>query len=322
MAQRFIFMGSPPLAATILGSLVEAGYIPELVVTQPPRPSGRGQEEHPTAVQIKAEELNLKFIVTANVNSDETLAALSAVQPDLILVAAFGQIFKKPLLSLPKKYSLNVHTSLLPKYRGAAPVHWAIMNGDEETGVSIQKMVSRLDAGDILLQKKMRIPDDATSEEVLEKLAVLGGDSLIESLKLIEAGKEKFVAQDESKVTFAPKIEKKHALISWGHSALQIYNQIRSLQPWPIAETRLGKDRLKIFKAIYLPSKEMPFTKTPGGLETDHKSFLKVYCGDGGVLSLTEIQLENRKKLSISDFLKGYRGLFPFVSFAGDHHEP
>lgn len=308
MGLKYLYMGSPPLAATILEKLCEKFEPPSAVVTQVAKAAGRGNKVVPTAVEVVAREKGLNVIATENVNSPDTMAQLEALKPDLILVAAFGQIFREPLLRLPRLYCLNVHASLLPKYRGAAPIQWAIYNGDAENGISIQKMTKKLDAGDVLVKRSIPIAPDDTSADQLVKLADLGGECLVEAVRLVESGNPAFVAQDEAAATFAPKIERHHAPIDWQREAEEIRNQIRALQPWPIAETILGKDRLKVFRADVIDGKGKP----PGEIATDSKTYLHVACGGGGALSLTEIQLENRKRLDIKSFLMAYRGSFPF----------
>lgn len=304
---KYVFMGSPPLAATILEKLCTELYPPVAVVTQVAKAAGRGQKISATAVEQYAKSQDLNVIATLDVNSPNTLPALKVFHPDLILVAAFGQILKQEVLDLPKLYCLNVHASLLPKYRGAAPFQRAIWNGDKVTGITVQKMARKLDTGDILLQKSLPIDPTDTSESLLAKLATLGGVALVEAVKSIETGKYRFTPQDEKEATYASKIAKEEAVISWSQPAQRIENQIRALQPWPVAETYLGKDRLKIFRATVEPGGG----KKPGAILTDAKTFLRVQCGDNQALSLTEIQLENRKRLDIKNFLMAYRGSFP-----------
>jgi len=305
----YIFLGSPELAATILSRLVKEKGAPLLVVTQEAKQAGRGNKMTTTAVEDTALRLNLPLLRTSNVNESSVLAQIQALNPDLFLVAAFGQIFKEPLLAIPKRYCLNVHTSLLPKYRGAAPIQWALYQGDPITGVSIQKMVKKLDAGDILVQKQIGIAPEDTTESLLTKLAELGAEALLEGFQQIESGVERFTPQDETAVSFAPKIDKSHAVIDWKREARAIHNQVRALQPWPVAETKLGSEGLKVYRTRVVPGNpEHP----PGTVVTDAKTRLVVQCGDGSALSLEELQLQSRKRLPISQFLAGYRGQFPF----------
>lgn len=307
---KYIFLGSPGLAATILQRLVKEKGAPLLVVTQEAKQAGRGNKITPTAVENAAVELKLPVLRTLNVNAPEVLEKIQSLSPDLFIVAAFGQIFKEPLLAIPKKYCLNVHTSLLPKYRGAAPIQWALWNGDQITGVTIQKMVKKLDAGDILVQKRIPIDEADTTESLLEKLAHLGAEAVLESFRLIETGEDKFTPQDETQVTFASKVEKEHSPIDWNKSAQQIRNQIRALQPWPVAETKVGAEGLKIYRAKVMNGEG----GAPGTVHTDAKTYLTVQCGENSALGLEEVQLQSRKRLNIAQFLAGYRGKFPFSS--------
>jgi methionyl-tRNA formyltransferase len=308
MALKYLFMGSPTLAATILETLCDHLYPPEVVVTQVPKVAGRGQKVSCTEVETYARSQELTVLTTADINAEPTVSALRVFEPDLILVAAFGQIFREPILRLPKLFCLNVHASLLPAYRGAAPIQWAIWNGDTRTGVTLQKMTRKLDAGDILLHKDCSIGPTETTEDLLLKLARIGGEASVDALQRIESGNYTFTPQDPSKATLAPKIEKTHAPLNWNEPALRCHRQIRALQPWPVAETTLGGDRLKVFKATVVPGQP---GQMPGSVLSDSKSFLAVQCGDEQALSLTEIQLENRKRLSIREFLAAYRGSFP-----------
>jgi len=306
---KIIYMGTPALAATILEKLCSDLYPPVAVVTQVAKATGRGHKVVPTPVEDLGRRLGLNVLASLDVNSSPTLDVLKTFEPDLILVAAFGQILRDDILKLPKLGCYNVHGSLLPKYRGAAPVQRAIWNGDSTTGVTIQRIVKRLDAGDIVLKKELAIESEETSGELMARLAHLGGEALVEAVKLIEKGKATFTPQEESQVTYAKKIEKEDASLNFSETATQLLNQIRALQPWPIAETKLGDTRIKVFKArVIQPSK----VGTPGEVETDHKTSLTIHCGQGTALALTEIQPENRKRLKIQEFLQAFRGNFPY----------
>lgn len=306
---KYVFMGSPELARVILEEVSSKYGSPSHVVTQPPRPQGRGKKTQPTAVGAYCEKMGWPLIATDNVNLPEHIATLKASKPDLILVAAFGQLLRQSVLELPSLYCLNVHASLLPAYRGAAPIQMAIWNGDRTTGVTIQKMVKKLDAGDILLQKETPIGPNDTSADLLDRLAVLGGQALVEALHVIEKGNASFSPQQESLATKAPKISKQQGHIQWTQSASQIDCQVRALIPWPIAETRLGGQRLKIHR---VEKTDGTAPGEPGEIVTDSKTFLKVACGNGTSLNLTEVQPENKKKLTIAEYLAAFRGNFPF----------
>ncbi|MCB0404756.1 MAG: methionyl-tRNA formyltransferase [Bdellovibrionales bacterium] len=300
---KYVFMGTPAIAASILEHLCSAGKTPIAVVTQPARQAGRGRKLTPSAVEQTAARLNLPVYPRENINSLESLEALKTWDPDLVLVVAFGQMLKEPVLLLPRLGCFNLHASLLPKYRGAAPVQRAIWNGEVETGVSIQRMVKALDAGDVLLQKRIAILPNETSGELLERLANLGGEAAVQALTLAETGALHCTPQDPNEVTVARKIAKEEAELNFSEPAQRLHDQVRALQPWPIAETRLNGQRLKVFGTSVLSQAS---TAPAGTALTDGKTHLNVVCGDGRLLALTEIQLENRKRLGVEDFLRGY----------------
>ncbi len=310
---RTIFMGTPGFAATVLDALVRAGFPPVAVVCQPARATGRGLRLTASETEQMAHRHGLPVIPAENVNAPETLTQIQALHPDLFLVAAFGQLLKKATLAVPKMYSLNVHGSLLPKYRGAAPIQRAVLDGQPVTGITIQRIVLKMDAGDILLQKPTTIGERETAAQLFDRLAVLGGEALVESLIQIQSGKVTFTPQLESEATHAPKIAKEESIIDWTHPAERILRQIRGLQPWPIAESKLGGVRLKIF-AAELAAPLGSGQSIPGRLSSDGKTRLIAACGHGTAVSLTQIQLENRKKLEIREFLMAYRGKFPFAN--------
>ncbi len=299
---KYIFMGTPQFAASILEKLSRELYPPVLVITQEAKAQGRGQKITETPVAVTAKNLNLKCIASANVNTEEMTAVMSAAQADLILVVAFGQILRDPILKIPKICCLNVHGSLLPKYRGAAPIQRAIWDGEKETGITIQKMAKKLDTGDILLKKVIPIASDDTSHSLFEKLSVLGGEALLESVKLIESGNYTFIPQDESLATHAKKLDKEEAPLDFSLPAKVLENHIRALQPWPIAEANFFQTRVKVFKAEV----GKPTSKQASEIITDSKSYLEIACGDGKTLSILEVQPDNRKRMSIQDFLRGY----------------
>lgn len=306
---KIIYMGTPPLAATILEKLCTDLYPPVAVVTQVAKATGRGHKITPSAVEDLGRRLGLNVLSSLNVNSPATLEVLKTFEPDIILVAAFGQILKEDILNLPKLGCYNVHGSLLPKYRGAAPIQRAIWDGEKTTGVTIQRIVKKLDAGDIVIKKEIEIDPEETSGDLMHRLAHLGGEALVEAVKLIEAGHATFTPQDESLVTYAKKIDKTDAVLDFNLTAQQLCNQIRALQPWPVAETQFGDLRVKIFRAQAVT---LAGQGEVGQVVTDHKNSLMILCGSGTALSLTEIQPENRKRLKIHEFLQGFRGNFPF----------
>jgi methionyl-tRNA formyltransferase len=308
---RLVFMGTPAFAATILDGVIAAGIRPVLVVTQPARPAGRGRKEQPSAVAERAGALGLPCIAVENVNAPDVMERLAAAAPDIILVAAFGQILKQPLLDLPKLHCLNVHGSLLPKYRGAAPVQRALWNGDEVTGITIQKMARRLDTGDVLLQRSVAIEPDDNAETLLARLAKVGAELAVESIYRIVSGRYEFVPQDPAQATYAAKLDKSDAPLDFQLPAQMLHNRVRALVPWPVAETRLGAQRLKIYATRVEPG---PFPQSPGTLVTDGRRELTIVCGDARGLGLIEVQPENGKRMPVRDFLGGFRGQLPVES--------
>jgi len=301
---KYIYMGTPAIAARILEKLCESEYPPALVVTQTAKPKGRGQKVTPSEVERYARTQDLNVLETIDVNMPGTADVLKTFHPELILVVAFGQILKENVLKIPKLGCLNVHASLLPRYRGAAPVQRAIMSGERETGVTIQKIVKKLDAGDVLIQKKLVIGPEETSGDLLLRLAEVGAEALLEAIKLVESGNPlDFKPQDESLATYAKKLEKSEANLDWSLAALSLADYVRGLQPWPIAQMELNGEVIKIFKVQVVPG----WGAAPGSVRSDKKTNVEVQCGDGQALSLLEIQQEGRKRLSTPEFLKGYR---------------
>lgn len=306
---RYVFLGTPDFASTVLNDLCAHYGPPSLVVTQPAREKGRGRKVEPTDVALAAQAKGIAYLETANANEPEVVDKIRAEKPDLLLVVAFGQLLKEELLTLPTRYCLNVHASLLPHYRGAAPIQRAIWNGDQITGVSVQKMVKKLDAGDVLIAREIPIDPADTSETLFKKLADLGGSTLREGLALIEAGKETFTPQDETKVTYAKKLTKEEAVIDWNQTATVIEHRVRALIPWPTAETAVGRQRLKVLQ-VRAAKRKTP--GKPGDLQTDHKTFISISCGDQTTLDLLRIQPENRKPMAVSEYLSAFRGHYPF----------
>lgn len=306
---KIIYMGTPPLAATILEKICSDLYPPIAVITQLAKATGRGQKITASAVEDTGKKIGIPVIGSSNININPTLDILINLKPDIILVAAFGQILKEEVLNLPRLGCYNVHGSLLPAYRGAAPIQRAIWDGQKITGVTVQRIVKKLDAGDIFLKKELTIKPNETSGELMDRIAVLGGEALVEAIRLLEVGGGTLTPQDETQITYAKKLEKEDAILDFNLSATHLFNQIRALQPWPVAEIKLGTTRVKLFNGVVvIPSS----SGKPGEIVTDHKTSMVIHCGQGTALSLTEIQPENRKRLKIHEFLQAFRGNFPF----------
>lgn len=299
---NIVFFGSGRFALKSLEALVAGGHKISLVVTQTDKPKGRHLALSPTEVKKKADALGLKIIQPQNPNSPETINALKEIPADLYIVISYGHFLKKPLLELPKLYPLNVHASLLPKYRGAAPINWVIISGEQETGVSIIRMTEAMDAGDILLEKKIPIDDKDTAISLEEKLDILAASALTYAIQLIDKRAERFTKQDISAVSFAPKLEKKHGAIDWNKSAAEIAKQIRGLIPWPGAYTYYKGKILKLWSA---QAREENIKKPGEVLEAGVDKL--IIATARGSLEVLELQLEGGKRLSVSAFLSGHK---------------
>ena len=300
---RIVFMGTPDFAVESLKALLQAGYNVVGVVTAPDKRAGRGQKLSESAVKQYAQEQGLPILQPIKLKDPEFIAQLSALKPDLQVVVAF-RMLPETVWNLPPQGTVNVHGSLLPKYRGAAPINWAILNGEKETGVSTFKLKHEIDTGDILLQEKMPIGPNETAGELHDRMKVEGAQLLVKTLQELANGTLKASPQQlNSDTKHAPKLFKGDYEIDWNKAAEQIHNQIRGLSPYPTAFTVLGDKTLKIFSAEIEPGKpEIP----AGTFSSDHKSYLKFAATDG-YLSLKEMQLEGKKKMGIEEFLRGIR---------------
>lgn len=312
---NIIFMGTPDFAVNTLHALVEAGHNVVLAVTQPDRPKGRGGEMTPPAVKVAAEELGIMVYQPESVKDPGVIAELKEINADIFVVAAFGQILPKELLETPKYGCINVHASLLPKYRGAAPIQWAILNGDAYTGVTIMQMGEGLDDGDIIMQEKVEISAEETGGSLFDKLAVVGGNLCCMALTAIEHGVAERVPQDGAKATKVGMIKKELGKIDFTRPAEEICRYVRGLNPWPSTFTQFGGRTLKIWKA-----EEAPLTRgliknesingrpadqvAPGTVVYADDNQMVVMTGDG-YLSLKEVQLEGKRRMEIADFLHG-----------------
>lgn len=286
-----------------LERLVAAGHDIAAVVTQPDRPKGRGQQVAPPPVKLAAQRLGLPVHQPERIRNPEAVAMLAALQPQGMVVVGYGQLIPQTVIDLAPLGIINVHASLLPKYRGAAPVQWAIARGETVTGVTTMRIDAGLDTGDILLQRATPIGPDETAIELSERLAVMGADLLVETLRGLESGAIVPQAQDHSQATYAPLLKKEDGWIDWRRPAAEVYNKIRGFLPWPGAWTRFRGKLLHIWKARPTAiSSQGP----AGALATAHGK-LTAICGDGAALELTEVQLEGKKRISGQDFLNGYQ---------------
>lgn len=298
---RVVFMGTPAFAVPTLAHLVEAGHEVLLVVTQPDRPVGRGRKLTAPPVKQKAVELGLEVFQPEKIRTDESFDRLQALAPDVIVVVGYGQIIPQRIIDLPPHGCVNVHSSLLPKYRGAAPVNWAIVRGETVTGVCTMKIVKKLDAGDVLLCRETPIGENETASEVLERLAPIGAELLIETLAGLEAGTITPQPQDEETSTYAPMMKREDGEIDWSLSAQEIHNRARGFDPWPGAYTRFRGKRL------HLRGTQALSGEAPAGQILEDDEALVVGCGGGGLLAASEVQLEGKARMRASDFANGYR---------------
>jgi len=299
-----VFCGTPPFAVPTLTTLVNSGFTVSLVVTQPDKPRGRGLEVVFSPVKQAALQFGLPVVQPEKIkNNEQFRSQLSSLAPDAIIVVGYGRIIPQWMIDLPVLGNLNVHASLLPKYRGAAPIQWAIASGESVTGVTTMRIDAGLDTGDVLLQKEIPILADDTAETLAPRLANLGATLMIETLHGLQAGTLTGRSQDHSKATLAPVLKKEDGLIDFQRTAVEIWNRLRGFQPWPGAYTRFRGKQLQIHAAKPFPSLS---TLTPGELVAENDSFI-VGCGNKSALEVTELQLEGKKRMSARDFLHGYR---------------
>jgi methionyl-tRNA formyltransferase len=296
---RIVFFGTPEFAVPSLRTLLAGPDSVVAAVCQPDRPAGRGQRLAAPPVKVLAREAGVTVVQPEKLRTAEFLDALRGGSPDLIVVAAYGKILPKAILDLPRHGCINVHASLLPKYRGAAPIQWAILRGEEETGVTIMQMNERMDAGDILLQRATPIGADETYGELQARLATLGAAALTDTIAQLRAGTLAAHPQDEGEMTLAPLIKKADGRIDWRQPARAIARMVRAFNPWPSAFARLDGKLLKIHRAHERPAP----SSAPPGTVTASRDAVVVATGDG-TLILDEVQFEGRKRLPATAFAR------------------
>ena len=315
---KIVFMGTPDLAAEVLDTMMKNGCEVTLAVTQPDRPKGRGKSVIKTPVHECADQWGIPVFSPVRVKRPEAVERLREEAPDLIVVAAFGQILSKEILDLPRLGCVNVHASLLPAYRGAAPIQWAVINGEEKSGVTIMQMDEGLDTGDILLQEEIPLVADETGESLYNKMAKLGGELLVKALPMIEQGTLTPVRQDDAASCYAPMLKKEMGNIDWTMPAVKIERLVRGLNSWPGAYTFMNGKMLKIWGAEVCgaggcggaasaagePSDVPSAGAEPGTVVGTDKKKIYVSCGEG-VLALTEVQYEGKKRMNTQAFLLG-----------------
>lgn len=303
---RIVFFGTPPFAAHILGYLIEQGHSVLAIVTRPDKPRGRSQQLLPSAVKALAQEKwpEIPIFQPAKASTDEFAKSLKDLNPEVFVVVAYGEIIKENLLQVPSKMCINVHASLLPKYRGAAPIQRAIMAGEKETGITIIEMVLQMDAGSILGMEKIEIGEETNFEELREKLCLLSCPLLQKVLEKIENGTVQKIPQHHKEATFAPKIIFDDRIINWEKSAEEIHNQIRSLSPSPGALCTVEIKGQKKSLSIKRAKKILSLSGNPGETLSYKKNEWIIACGKGAISPL-EVQLEGKKSMPIDEFIRG-----------------
>lgn len=301
---RIIFMGTPDFAAASLKKLIDDGRNVVGVFSQPDKPSKRGMKVAFSPVKELAIANGIPVYQPEKMRDGEALAILKELQPDIIVVVAYGRILPEDILSLPKYGCINVHGSLLPKYRGSAPIQWAVLNGDAVTGVTTMYLAPEMDAGDIILFDKTGIGEFETSGELFDRLSVMGAELLVKTLDAIAAGTAVAVHQDEEQVSYAPRLTKEMSPIDWNRSPRQIVKHICGMQPWPVATANICGTEFRVFDAAYTNGKT---DKAPGRLVSAGKNGIEVACANGETLILTTIQAAGGKRMAAADYLRGHK---------------
>ena len=302
---RIVFMGTPDFAVPSLEGLISAGHEVCGVFSQPDKPVGRHQNKlQPTPVKSCAAAHGIPVYQPTKLRDGTALAQLRELAPELVVVAAYGRILPDDILALPPMGCINVHSSLLPKYRGAAPINWAVIRGEKETGVTIMYMAGELDAGDIIAQETTHIDPEETVENVHDRLADLGGRLLVQTVAELAAGTARRIPQDHSQATLAPMLSRELSPIDWSRSGWDIHNQIRGLVPWPATSTDIfSTEPVKVFKSTLL---DQGTDKQPGTVVAAGKEGIDVACGDGRLLRILELQAPGGKRMSAASYLAGH----------------
>ena len=300
---KILFMGTPEFAVPSLNALLGAGHTFCGVFTQPDKPKNRGMKLLPSPVKVCALSHEIPVFQPAKMRDGEALGYLRELDPELIVVAAYGKILPSEILDYPVKGCINVHSSLLPKYRGAAPINWAILNGEAVTGVTIMHMAPALDAGDIIAQASTPIGADETAPTLTARLAELGAELLVSAVEAIGAGTAARTPQDEADSTYAPMLSRELSPMDWSKPARTLHDQVRGLLPWPAAVAEFGGIRCKVF------STDIPLQTTdaaPGTILEAGKRGIDIACGGGTVLHIDELQADGGKRMKAADYLRGH----------------
>ncbi|WP_432665171.1 methionyl-tRNA formyltransferase [Wukongibacter baidiensis] len=298
---RILFMGTPDFAVPCLEEMNKNGYEVVSVITQPDRPKGRGKKVLPPPVKVKAMELGIEVLQPVKVREKEYIDAIKKMDVDCIVVVAYGQLLPKEILDIPEKGCINVHASLLPKYRGAAPINWVIVNGEETTGITTMHMSEGLDTGDMILKEEVKIERDMTAGQLHDILSDIGAKVLIETLELLKSNKAPRTPQNDSESCYASMLSSKTGFVNWENSAEDIYNLVRGLNPWPVAYTMYKGKKMKIWKANISSTTS---NEENGKIIKVDKSGVYVSTGNG-VLVIEEIQLPNSRRMTVDEYIRG-----------------
>ena len=297
-----VFMGTPDIAATCLKQILDDGFDVCAVYTQPDRPKNRGMKLAFSPVKEVAVARGLPVYQPENFRDPATVAELAALKPDVIAVVAYGQLLPQSVLDIPPKGCINIHASLLPAYRGAAPYQWAVLDGLEETGVTAMYLCRAMDAGDVIDAAKTPIGEDETAGELLDRLAVLGAELLSKTLGRMSQGDVPGTPQQEELVTYAAMLDKSMCPMDWSKSARQLHNQVRGLNPWPVATAEIQGKRFKIYQTVLLPDAPQA---APGTILALTKKGLQIACGEGA-LEIRTLQAEGGKRMAAPDYFRGH----------------
>lgn len=300
---RIVFMGTPDFAAASLKNLLDEGFDVVGVFTQPDKPKGRGMELAYSPVKELALANALPVFQPTKLRDGTALEAVKSLAPDILVVVAYGRILPDDILAVPKYGAVNVHGSLLPKYRGAAPIQWAVLNGDKVTGVSTMYLASEMDTGDVIYTAETEIGEFETSGELFDRLKVMGAELLVKTLRGIEAGTAPRTAQDHAKASYVKMLDKSDSPIDWTRDARAVIKWIYGLQPWPVATAELDGAVYKIFAAEYTDTRT---DKAPGSVVSTGKRGIEVACGGGETVMITQLQAAGKKRMSAADFLRGH----------------
>ena len=301
---RIVFMGTPDFASASLKKLIDEKFDVVGVFTQPDKPKGRGMELCASPVKELALENGLPVFQPVKMRDGTALAQIKALEPDILVVVAYGRILPDDILAVPKYGAINVHGSLLPKYRGAAPIQWAVLNGDKVTGVTTMYLASEMDTGEIIYTAETEIGEYETSGELFDRLKDMGAELLVKTLRDIDVGTAPRTPQDHSKASYVTMLDKSICPIDWNKTPREVLKHIYGLQPWPVATMELEGKTVRVFAAKYTDGKT---EKTPGAVVSTDKGGLEIACANGETLLITELQAPGKKRIGAEDYLRGHQ---------------